>query len=76
MAFRQVVGRTCRAPDGSEYDFNMASHTIAMDESGTEIEGIFEESIPLKDYPFDQVELEILDYHATTLDTPIELSLN
>ena len=54
----------------------MASHTIALDENGDEIEGIFEESVPLKDYPFDQVELEILDYHTSTLDTPITLTLN
>ena len=76
MVFRQVVGSTYRSPDGSEHHFTMASHTIALDENGDEIEGIFEESVPLKDYPFDQVELEILDYHTSTLDTPITLTLN
>lgn len=75
MVLRQVVGPTYRSPDGSEHSFNMASHTIALDENGDEIEGIFEESVPLKDYPFDQVELEILDYHTSTLDCPITLSL-
>ena len=76
MVFRQVVGPIYRAPDGSEHHFSMASHTIARDEDGTELEGIFEESVPLKDYLFDQVELEILDYHTSTLDTPITLTLN
>ena len=76
MVFRQVVGPIYRTPDGSEHHFSMASHTIARDEDGTELEGIFEESVPLKDYLFDQVELEILDYHTSTLDTPITLTLN
>lgn len=76
MVFRQVVGSTYRAPDGSEHVFNMASHTIALDENGDEMKGLFEESVPLKDYPFDQVELEILDYHTAALDSPIVLPLN
>lgn len=74
--FRQVVGSTYRSPDGSEYSFNMASHSIAKGENGKEIEGFFEESIPLIDYPFDQVELEILSYHTATLDAPVVLPLN
>ncbi len=76
MMFRQVAGNTYRAPDGSERNFNMASHTIALDENGRELEGVFEESVPLKDYPFDQVELEILDYHSSTLEAPIVLPLS
>lgn len=75
MVFRQVAGSTYRAPDGSEHHFNMASHTIAQDEKGDEIEGFFEESIPLKDYPFDQVELEILNYCESPLSSPVVLPL-
>lgn len=75
MVFRQVAGPTYRAPDGSEHHFDMASHTIAQDENGDEIEGFFEESVPLKDYPFDQVELEILTYRESSLSSPVVLPL-
>lgn len=75
MVFRQVVGSTYRTPDGSAFSFNMMSHTIALDENGKEIEGIFEESAPLKHYSFDQVELEILDCYSAAPESPIVLPL-
>lgn len=74
--FRQVVGNTYRAPDGSEESFNMMSNSIALDENGKEIAGFFEESVPLKNYSFDQVELEILDCHSAALESPIVLPLS
>ena len=75
MVFRQVVGSTYRTPDGSAFSFNMMSNSIALDENGKEIAGIFEESVPLKHYPFDRVELEILDCYSAAPESPIVLPL-
>lgn len=76
MSFRQIIGTTYRAPDGSEGYINMMSHSIAMGSNGEPIDGFFEESIPLKDYPWDEVELEILNDYTMVLNTPIVLSLS
>ena len=75
MAFHQIMLGTYRAPDGTEHASDMHSSTIAMDEDHNEIEGFFDEAFPLRDYPWDTVEVAPRYSRYTFLDEPMDLIL-
>ena len=79
MRFRQIFNSSYYTPEGEEHFMGGYSHTIAMDEGAdglpVDTEGYFEETFTLENYPWDTVELELINTRTTEFDQAIAVPI-